>query len=155
MTQIQNCRTSVATSFLQIEYVILRRLFLTLLLTSIACAESAPSKPNFVIILTDDQGYGGLGCYGSQDVKTPHIDQMAAEDAKLTSFYMAAPYCTPSRAALMTGSYPSRIGMAGRVCLSADPRGLHPNKITIAEILKENSKPAGLVKNAKPLTKND
>jgi len=100
--------------------------------------------PNFVIILTDDQGYGDLGCYGSQNVKTPRIDQMAAEGAKLTSFYMAAPYCTPSRAALMTGSYPIRIGMAGGVCLSADKKGMHPNEITIAEVLKSVGYKTGL-----------
>ena len=91
---------------------------------------------NFVIIFTDDQGYGDLGCYGSTNVHTPRIDRMAAEGMKLTSFYVAAPYCTPSRAALMTGSYPIRIGMAGGVLLSADKRGLNPSEETIAETLK-------------------
>ena len=91
--------------------------------------QAEATKPNFVIILTDDQGYGDLGYYGSKDAITPRIDQMAAEGAKLTSFYMAGPYCTPPRAALMTGSYPKRIGMAAGVCLAADPKGLHPNEI--------------------------
>jgi len=87
----------------------LKALAIACLLATIS-ALSAAVKPNFVIILTDDQGYGDLSCFGSKDVNTPHIDKMAREGAKLTSFYMAAPYCTPSRAALMTGSYPKRIG---------------------------------------------
>jgi arylsulfatase A-like enzyme len=69
-------------------------------------------KPNFVIIFTDDQGYGDLGCFGATHVHTPNIDKMAAEGARLTSFYVAAAVCTPSRAGLMTGCYPKRIGMA-------------------------------------------
>ena len=77
-----------------------------------------------------------LGCYGSKDVRTPQIDKMASQGAKLTSFYVAAPYCTASRAALLTGSYPVRIGMAGGVCLAADRRGLNPKEETIAEVLK-------------------
>ncbi len=107
-------------------------------------AQEKVDRPNFIIILTDDQGYGDLSCYGSTDVKTPRIDQMAAEGAKLTSFYMAAPYCTPSRAALMTGSYPKRIGMAGGVNLSADPKGLNPAEITIAEVMKSAGYKTGM-----------
>lgn len=98
------------------------------------------SPPNIVLIFTDDQGYGDLGCFGADHVSTPRIDQMAAEGSKLTSFYVAAPVCTPSRAALMTGSYPKRIDMAVGsrfgVLLSADSKGLHPNEVTIAETLK-------------------
>lgn len=99
------------------------------------------SKPNFIIIFTDDQGYADLGCFGGTQVKTPRIDQMAAEGAKLTSFYVAAPLCTPSRAALMTGSYPKRVNMATGnnfpVLLAGDAKGLNPEEITIAEILKD------------------
>ena len=93
-------------------------------------------RPNFVVILTDDQGYGDLSCFGSEKVQTPRIDQMAAEGAKLTSFYMAAPYCTPSRGALLTGSYPRRIGIGNGVYLAADKRGLNPEEVTIAEVLR-------------------
>lgn len=96
--------------------------------------------PNFVVIFTDDQGYGDLGCFGGQHVTTPRIDRMAAEGARLTSFYVAAPVCTPSRAALMTGCYPTRVGMgAGSkhgVLLAGDAKGLNPAEITIAEVLK-------------------
>nr|WP_201723931.1 sulfatase [Rhodopirellula sp. SM50] len=97
-------------------------------------------KPNFVVIFTDDQGYGDLSCFGGKHVSTPRIDQMAAEGSRLTSFYVAAPVCTPSRAALMTGCYPKRIDMAMGsnfgVLLAGDRKGLNPDEITIAEVLK-------------------
>lgn len=103
-------------------------------------ANPSPRRPNFVVILTDDQGYGDLSCYGGTHIDTPSIDQMAAEGAKLTSFYVAAPVCTPSRAALMTGCYPKRINMATGsnfgVLLAGDRKGLNPDEITIAEVLK-------------------
>lgn len=118
-------------------------LLVALLIGSLGAQEYG-QRPNFVIIVTDDQGYGDLGCYGSEDVRTPRIDQMAAEGAKLTSFYMAAPYCTPSRAALMTGSYPKRIGMAGGVNLAADPKGLNPEEVTIAEVMKSAGYKTGM-----------
>ena len=110
--------------------------------TSIAGhAERKPSrKPNFIIIFADDLGYGDLSCFGAKHVRTPVIDRLAAEGMRLTSFYVAAPVCTPSRAALMTGCYPARIGMAAgshhAVLLAGDSKGLHPNEITIAEVLK-------------------
>ncbi len=98
------------------------------------------TKPNFVVVFTDDQGYADLSCFGGEHVSTPRIDQMAAEGMKLTSFYVAAPVCTPSRAALMTGCYPKRIDMAMGsnfgVLLAGDRKGLHPDEITIAEVLK-------------------
>lgn len=98
-----------------------------------ACA--APlARPNFVIIFTDDQGYQDLGCFGSPDIKTPRIDQMAKEGMRFTNFY-AQTVCGPSRAALMTGCYPLRLAR------QADPDSIHPelhiNEITIAEVLRE------------------
>ena len=99
-------------------------------------AQATTKRPNFVVIFTDDQGYGDLSCFGSEKVQTPRIDQMAADGMKLTSFYVAAPYCSPSRAALMTGSYPRRIGLTSGVFLAADKRGLNPDEITIAEVLR-------------------
>jgi arylsulfatase A-like enzyme len=108
-------------------------------------------KPNFVLIFTDDQGYGDLGCFGGEHVYTPNIDKMAEEGARLTNFYVAAPLCTPSRAALMTGCYPRRVSMEppssltvelpnvplGKrfpVCLAADGNGLNADEVTIAEV---------------------
>jgi len=108
----------------------------------------AAERPNFIIIFTDDQGYGDLGCFGGEHVSTPRIDQMAAEGARLTSFYVAAPVCTPSRAALMTGCYPRRVDMATGsnfgVLLAGDPKGLNPDEITIAEVLKSAGYATGI-----------
>ena len=90
-------------------------------------------KPNIILIFTDDQGYEDLGCFGSKSIKTPHLDRMAAEGLKLTSFY-AQPVCGVSRAALMTGCYPIRIGEPGNVKrLHTVP---HPKEVTMAEVLK-------------------
>jgi len=119
-------------------------LLLSLLIFSFFANAKSNSKPNFIIILTDDQGYADLGCFGNPNVKTPHIDQMAAEGAKLSSFYMAAAICTPSRAALMTACYPKRIGMADGVFLAGDPKGLNPKEITIAEVAKSAGYTTGM-----------
>ena len=71
----------------------------------------ANSKPNIILINCDDLGYGDIACYGSKVNLTPYIDQLAAEGLKLTDFYMASPVCSPSRAAMLTGSYPQRVGI--------------------------------------------
>jgi arylsulfatase A-like enzyme len=101
---------------------------------------SRTARPNFVVIFIDDMGYGDIGPFGSTVNRTPHLDRMAREGMKLTSFYVASPVCSPSRAALMTGCYPRRVGLAKgsghAVLFPGDPHGLHPNEITIAEILK-------------------
>jgi len=96
---------------------------------------SAADKPNFIVIFTDDQGYADVGCFGAEGFTTPHLDRMAAEGAKFTSFYSAAPVCSPSRAALLTGCYPQRVSIP-RVLFPRDNIGLNPNEITIADILK-------------------
>src|SRR4051812_1788754 len=69
------------------------------------------SKPNFIVILADDLGYNDIGCFGSPLIKTPNLDRMAKEGVRFTSFYVGASVCTPSRAALLTGCYPARVGM--------------------------------------------
>lgn len=94
------------------------------------------SPPNFIIIFADDQGYQDLGCFGSRNIKTPNIDSMAAQGTKFTDFYVAAPLCTPSRAALMTGRYPRRVGLARGVLRPDSQRGIDPAVTTIAELLK-------------------
>lgn len=93
-------------------------------------------RPNFVIIFADDQGYGDLGCFGSTKIKTPNIDRLAAEGRRFTNFMVASPVCTPSRAALLTGCYPKRIGMHQHVLFPASTRGLNPTEHTIADQLK-------------------
>jgi len=100
-------------------------------------------KPNFVFIFIDDMGYGDIGPFGSTRNKTPHLDRMAEEGIKLTNFYVSSTACTPSRSALMTGCYADRVGMDGRVCFPADTRGLNPDEITIAEVLKSKGYATG------------
>ncbi|MEZ5388108.1 MAG: sulfatase [Prosthecobacter sp.] len=119
------------------------RLLLLLLIVIAGLVSPLPVEarpPNFVIIFIDDMGYGDIGPFGSTRNQTPHLDRMAAEGMTLTSFYVAAPVCTPSRAALMTGSYPRRVGLgkgSGHVVLfPGDAHALNPDEITIAEVLK-------------------
>ena len=88
------------------------RLFIVLLaLLSFAVAQPNKRPPNFVVILCDDLGYGDLGSFGNPTIRTPHLDRMAAEGQRWTSFYAADSVCTPSRAALLTGRLPIRTGM--------------------------------------------
>ncbi|MBL9200798.1 MAG: sulfatase [Opitutaceae bacterium] len=109
-----------------------------LALLSVGVRAATPAAPNVIVILTDDQGYGDLGCYGSPSIRTPQIDRMAAEGARFTDFYSGAEVCTPSRAALLTGRYPLRSGMAGnrRVLFPNSAGGLPPAEVTLAEALK-------------------
>ena len=101
--------------------------------------------PNFVIIFTDDQGYGDIGVYGATGFRTPNLDRMAAEGVRFTDFYVAAPVCTPSRAALLTGSYPVRVGLGHRVLFPYSNTGLHSDEVTIAEILKDRGYATGII----------
>lgn len=125
----------------------MNKLFIFLMLFTLASVQ-AVEKPNIIIIFTDDQGYADLSCFGGKHVSTPHIDQLAAEGNRLTSFYVASPLCTPSRAALMTGSYPKRIDMGTgsdfAVLLAGDKKGLNPKEVTIAEVLKEQGYATGM-----------
>jgi uncharacterized sulfatase len=93
-------------------------------------------KPNVIVILCDDLGYGDLGAFGNGMIRTPNIDRMVAQGAKLTMFYASANVCTPSRAGLMTGRYPIRSGLARDVIRQTDTNGLPLSEITIAEALK-------------------
>jgi arylsulfatase A-like enzyme len=106
----------------------------TVVVFSASLAEA--SKPNFVIIFIDDQGYGDLSCFGSKTIQTPNIDRLAREGRKFTSFMVASPVCTPSRAALLTGCYPKRVGMHQHVLFPSSTKGLNPQEHTIADHLK-------------------
>jgi arylsulfatase A len=97
--------------------------------------KASADKPNFIIIFTDDQGYQDIGCFGSPNIKTPNLDRMVSEGMKFTDFYSAAAICSPSRAALLTGCYPPRVGIT-KVLFPGDNIGLNPKEITIADILK-------------------
>ncbi|MBM3787277.1 MAG: sulfatase [Acidobacteria bacterium] len=95
---------------------------------------STRRRPNVIVILADDQGYGDLGCQGSPHIRTPNIDRMAREGVRLTDFY-AQPLCGPSRAALLTGCYPARNSLNFNHLPKART-GLHANETTIAEMLR-------------------
>lgn len=112
-----------------------------LLLAALLFASAVPQaeKPNLVLIFVDDLGYGDLGCYGHPSIRTPNLDLMAAEGLRFTDFYSAAPVCTPSRAALLTGRYAVRSGMASdkrRVLFPNSGGGLPDGEMTAAEALK-------------------
>ncbi len=113
------------------------RPFIALLGIAIFCGtiEAAETPPNIVLILADDQGYGDLGCYGATDIKTPNIDRLASEGTRFTSFYVAQPVCTASRAALLTGCYPNRIGMAGALNHTSTT-GIHPKEVLLSNLAK-------------------
>ena len=96
----------------------------------------AQDRPNFIIIFNDDQGYQDLGCFGSPDIKTPRIDQMAREGMKFTDFYVASPVCSSSRAALLTGRYPQLVGVRSVFFPNRGHGGLDPEHVTIAETLR-------------------
>ena len=111
----------------------LTKLLLLLSLLAFQVAPAAESKPNIILIFTDDQGYNDLGCFGSTKIKTPNIDRMAAEGLRLTSFY-AQPVCGVSRAALMTGCYPIRVGEKGNLKkLHTEPA---PQEVFMSQVLK-------------------
>ena len=97
---------------------------------------SPPLPPNIIIIFTDDQGYQDLGCFGSPDIETPNLDQMANRGIRLTQFYAAQAVCSASRAGLLTGCYPNRIGIHNAL-MPNSPIGLHPDEVTLAELLKQ------------------
>jgi len=122
--------------------------FTALLLTSSAALHAAdktpPAKPNFIVINTDDLGYADIAPFGSTLNRTPNLDRMAQEGRKLTSFY-AAPVCSPSRSALMTGCYPKRVLPIPGVLFPANDIGLSPKEITVAEVLKAEGYATGIV----------
>ncbi len=101
-------------------------------------SHAAKRKPNVIIIFTDDQGSVDMGCYGSDDLKTPHMDGLAKRGIRFTQFYAAAPVCSPSRAGLLTGRYPIRAGVPGNVSSQRGGKGAMPvEQITIAEMLSK------------------
>lgn len=104
-------------------------------------------QPNFIVILADDLGYGDLSCYGHPTIRTPHLDQMAAEGTRFTQFYVGANVCTPSRSALLTGRLPIRNGIFGKrvVFFPNSANGLPLTEITIAKALKTKGYQTGIV----------
>lgn len=128
----------------------MKRIFFLILVCSINAAVpitlfAEHQRPNIILILADDLGYGDIGCQGAKDILTPHLDRMAAEGARFTDFSVVAPLCTPSRAAFMTGRYPSRYGLATGVLRPDAKNGLPPVEITIAELVKSRGYATGCI----------
>ncbi len=118
----------------------LRRDFLkTVPLASSLAAQTAARRPNFLVIVTDDQGIGDVGCYGHPEVRTPNLDRLAASGVRFTQWYANAPICSASRAAIMTGKYPDRAGVKG--ALPSEPTwnvpGLQAGETTLPRLLRQ------------------
>lgn len=124
------------------------RIAQTIFFLFLAISLNAQKKPNVILIFVDDLGYGDLGCFGHPIIKTPNLDKIAQNGAKLTSFYAAANVCSPSRAALMTGRLPVRSGMTGKnydVLFPYSTNGLPKYEITMPEALKPAGYSTGMV----------
>ena len=109
------------------------------------CACLFGAQPNVVLIVADDMGWGDLGCYGSKQNSTPHVDRLAREGMKFESFYAAQAVCTSSRCALLTGCYPNRLGLGGTALPPASKVGLHPEEQTLATLLRAAGYRTGIV----------
>ena len=122
------------------------KLFFPFLASLFLAVSSGQQRPNVVLILSDDLGYHDLGCYGHPKIKSPIIDQLAKDGVRLTSFYSGSTVCTPSRMALLTGSYPVRYGWSKGVVghIMEKKRGLSPKATTMAEIFKEAGYKTGI-----------
>ena len=103
----------------------------------LSAKDSKDSRPNFVVILCDDLGYGDLACYGHPHIKTPHLDKLAKQGMRLTSCYAAAPVCSPSRAGMLTGRTPNRSGVYNWIP-GNHVMHLRKDEVTVAEMLKES-----------------
>ncbi|HVF28292.1 MAG TPA: sulfatase-like hydrolase/transferase, partial [Pyrinomonadaceae bacterium] len=110
-------------------------LLVLLLLLPTTVSPTAARPPNIVIIFTDDQGYADVGVFGAKDFTTPNLDRMAREGIRFTDFHVAQAVCSASRAALLTGCYPNRIGIHGALDHRAR-HGISADEVTIAELLK-------------------
>lgn len=127
-----------------------RRILVFGLLTTVAgslapAAVPSPSRPNIILINCDDLGYGDLGCYGAKDIRTPHLDRMAAEGTRFTDFSVTSALCSPSRASLMTGRYPGRVGLATGVLRPDARNGLAHEELTLGDVAKSAGYATGCI----------
>lgn len=124
----------------------MKRIWIPLLLIAVTGSANAQGRPNVVIMLADNVGYGDLGAYGAGEIRgmpTPRIDQLAREGLRLTQF-LVEPGCTPSRAALMTGRYSQRAGLS-TIIIGGTPNTLQANEVTLGELLKGRGYATGYV----------
>lgn len=117
----------------------------TLLSSFVIMHSSFSAAANVILINCDDLGYGDLACYGAKDIRTPHLDRMAAEGTRFTDFSVTSALCTPSRAALMTGKYPGRVGLATGVLRPDAQNGLAGNETTLAEVFQSAGHATGCI----------
>lgn len=139
---LSNLRANI--SYLPVSMKTIYFLPLLSLLISAPLVQATERKPNIIIIFCDDLGYADIGPFGAKKHATPVLDQMAREGMRLTDFYSTCPVCTPSRSSLMTGCYPRRVNMhvdEQNLCVlfPAARKGLNPDEVTIAEVLKEQN----------------
>ncbi|MFO0923211.1 MAG: sulfatase-like hydrolase/transferase [Pirellulales bacterium] len=104
--------------------------------TPLQALQEKGSKPNVVLILADDLGWGDLGCFGAKEIRTPRLDQLAAQGVRFEQFYVSQAVCTASRAALMTGCYANRVGMSGALNHTS-PNGIHPQEVLLSNLFKD------------------
>lgn len=152
MNQLSEFQSNINYSFLKAFYGVLIIMSFTYTnlysyqIQSVSIDEES-DKPNFVIIFCDDLGYGDIEPFGAQHHRTPNINRLAKDGMKFTDFYSTSGYCTPSRASLMTGSYPRRVDMhenayppgkteMRQVLFAVAHKGLNPAETTVAEVLK-------------------
>lgn len=122
--------------FLETKKLVSKYVSLILLTICFSCQRYNDEPPNIIFILTDDLGYGDLGIYGADDIKTPNINQLAEEGAFLTSYYVSQPVCSASRASILTGCYANRIGIHQALGPNSEI-GIHPNEELLPELFKE------------------
>ncbi|MGL4549732.1 MAG: sulfatase-like hydrolase/transferase [Gemmataceae bacterium] len=115
-----------------------------MLLTVVLVLCAAGKPPNVVLMMADDMGYADLGCYGAKDVKTPHLDRLAAGGTRLTQFYSNGPVCTPTRAGLMTGRWQQRVGLEWAIGPGMKEPGLPAAETCVARMLKDAGYRTGL-----------
>ena len=137
------------------DYFFMKYFCIAAMFAVCSCAKKETPPPNIVIIFTDDQGYSDVGVFGAKGFETPHLDAMASEGMKFTDFYVGSSVCSPSRAALLTGCYPQRIGIPAVLFpertnteWKPDERrtktGIHKDETTMAEMLKINGYATGV-----------
>lgn len=114
----------------------MKRILLSLLFSSITLATAQARQPNVILIYTDDQGTIDVNCYGAKDLTTPHMDRLAEQGVKFNQFYSAAPVCSPSRAAVITGRYPQRAQIPSNVSSHKGHAGMPANQVTMAETFR-------------------
>ena len=124
--------------------IVLSLLWVAPLTVSARDRPTQPRRPNILLIVADDLGYGDLGCYGGKDIRTPRLDRLAEEGVRLTDYYASAPVCSPTRASLITGRYPQHSGFEWVIRYKEKDRGLPAGPGSLPRLLKKSGYTTGL-----------